>query len=482
MARQLLNLIGNHFQPAESGKTLDVWDPAQGRVYALLPRSDADDIETAVLAAETAFADWSGLAPDDRAKYLFQVADQIEARLEDFAQAESLDTGKPLWLARQVDIPRAVRNFRFFAAGLLHFSSESHALPGFLNYTLRQSLGVVACISPWNLPLYLLSWKIAPALAMGNTVVAKPSEVTPLTAVLLSEVLLESGFPKGVLNLVHGLGSEAGAALIHHPKIKAISFTGSTRTGAEIARIAAPRFKKLSLEMGGKNAALVFADCDYENMLETSVRSAFTNQGQICLCMSRILVERSLYSRFRDDFVARVKALKVGDPQEPDTRIGALVSQAHQEKILRHIDLAQQEGGSLLCGGQSVQLSGRCAQGWFVQPTVFEGLSASCRTNQEEIFGPVVTLQAFDNESEALALANGTDYGLASSVWTTDQARALRLSEKLQAGLVWVNCWMERDLRTPFGGVKNSGLGREGGWEALRFFSEAKNICLAYPP
>lgn len=444
-----------------------------------MPASDGDDLERAVAAAQKAFPAWSSLDPEQRADYLFRLAEGLEARLDDFARAESEDSGKPLSLARTVDIPRAVQNFRFFASGLLHFASESHHRPGFVNYTLRQPLGVGACISPWNLPLYLLSWKIAPALAMGNTVIAKPSEITPLTAYLLSELALEVGLPAGVLNLVHGTGPDFGVPLVAHPEVKAVSFTGSTRTGGQIATAVAPQFKKLSLEMGGKNAALIFADCDFERMLETVMRSAFANQGQICLCTSRLLVERPIYERFREALVARAKDLAVGDPFAVDSDLGAVVSQGHQEKILSYFRLALEEGGHIHCGGHVVRPEGRCAEGFFVAPTVIDGLSGLCRTNQEEIFGPVVTLLPFEDEAEALALANATRYGLAASVWTQDLSRAQRLGQALQAGIVWVNCWMARDLRTPFGGQGHSGLGREGGWEAFRFWSEPKNVCIA---
>jgi aminomuconate-semialdehyde/2-hydroxymuconate-6-semialdehyde dehydrogenase len=476
---ELLNFIGGEFKPPLANRWLEVHDPAQGSVFARLADSDSETINAAITAAESAFPAWAALDPESRANILNRIADLIEERLLKFAEAESKDTGKPLLLAQSVDIPRAARNFRFFASGLQHFASEAHASPGFLNYTLRQPLGVVACISPWNLPLYLLTWKIAPALAAGNTVIAKPSEITSYTAFLLAKICQEAGLPAGVLNIVMGSGYSAGAALVADPRIKAISFTGSTRTGAEIARVAAPQFKKLSLEMGGKNAALIFADCEYEKCLETILRAAFSNQGQICLCMSRILIEKSLYQRFKHDFVALTQALVVGDPLLPESRLGALVSQEHLEKVKSYVDLAQQEGGQILCGGQTLNPPGRCSQGWFFSPTVIEGLSGSCRTNQEEIFGPVVSLIPFSDESEALALANGSEYGLAASVWTSNTYRVQRLSESLQTGLVWINCWMERDLRTPFGGTKNSGLGREGGWEALRFFTEPKNVCLA---
>ncbi len=403
----------------------------------------------------------------------------IEEDLEGFARDESRDNGKPIALARRVDIPRAVANFRFFATAILHFPSEAHLMDDVaVNYTDRQPIGVVGCISPWNLPLYLFTWKIAPALAAGNCVVAKPSEVTPLTAFRMSTLCQKAGIPPGVLNIVHGLGPKVGAAISAHPRIPAISFTGGTRTGAEIARVAAPMFKKLSLELGGKNPVLVFADCDFEQMLATTVRSSFTNQGQICLCGSRILVERSIYERFRDAFVDRVRALRVGDPEDPMSDLGAVVSRDHMEKVLAYIALAREEGGTVLCGGERVFLEGPAANGWFISPTVIEGLGPDCRTNQEEIFGPVVTLQPFDDEAHALALANSTPFGLAGVVWTNDLKRSQHVARALMAGIVWINCWMVRDLRTPFGGMKQSGVGREGGVEALRFFTEAKNICI----
>jgi aminomuconate-semialdehyde/2-hydroxymuconate-6-semialdehyde dehydrogenase len=378
-----------------------------------------------------------------------------------------------------VDIPRAASNFRFFAGAAQHFFSEFHAgAAGTLNYTLREPLGVVGCISPWNLPLYLFTWKIAPALATGNCVVAKPSELTPMTAFRLSALCVEAGVPAGVLNIVHGLGARAGRAICSSPQIAAVSFTGGTATGAEIARTAAPQFKKMSLEMGGKNPNIIFADCDFEDMLETTMRSSFSNQGQICLCGSRIYVEKPIYERFRTEFVARTRQLTPGDPLMPETRQGAVVSKSHMEKILSYIGLAESEGGSILCGGKRADVGGRCESGWFIEPTIIEGLPTSCRTNQEEIFGPVVTIMPFESEDEAVELANDSQYGLAATVWTQNIDRAHHVSARLKTGIVWVNCWMVRDLRTPFGGMKNSGVGREGGQEALRFFTEPRNICL----
>ena len=410
-----------------------------------------------------------------------KIAAAIESNLDLLAEAESKDNGKPITLAMKVDIPRAAENFRFFAHAITQFSSESHESIGLqtINYTLRQSVGIVGCISPWNLPLYLFTWKIAPALAAGNCVIAKPSEITPVTANILGKLCLEAGLPKGVLNIINGSGAYAGQAIISHPKIKAISFTGGTKTGAQIAATAAPLFKKLSLELGGKNPNIIFADCDYDKMLKTTLRSSFSNQGQICLCGSRIFVERSIYNQFKTDLVKAVKSLKVGNPSDSSTDIGALVSLAHKDKVKSYIDRASQEGGAVLCGGESVSVPD-LERGYYLSPCVIEVKSNSCRLNQEEIFGPVVTLMPFDSEEEALNLANEVPYGLSASIWTNHLKRSMRMSEKLQSGIVWVNTWMQRDLRTPFGGMKDSGVGREGGLEALRFFTEAKNICINY--
>ena len=473
------NYIDGAFSDPVGGQFLDNIDPSTGNAYGLIPRSQAADVDLAVAAAKAAFPGWSSLSAAERSSWLMKVSNAIDAKLDTLALAESKDNGKPLKLATAVDIPRARDNFKFYATAILHDAYETHdmGVDGF-NYTLRQPVGVAGCISPWNLPLYLFSWKIAPALAAGNTVVAKPSEVAPATAYLLSEILDEIGFPKGVLNIVHGLGAEVGAAIVAHHDTNIISFTGGTQTGKAISSVAAPMFKKISLELGGKNANVIFDDCDFEDAINTSVRSSFANQGQICLCGSRIYVQRGIYEKFKAAFLERVNGLTIADPLTSEARMGAVVSKEHMEKVLSYIELAKEEGGTLLTGGHRVQLEGRCEKGYFIAPTVFENLPASCRTNQEEIFGPVVTLTPFDTEEEALTMANGTAYGLAATIWTSDLKTAHRMAAGLHAGIIWVNCWLLRDLRTPFGGVKQSGVGREGGFEALRFFTEPKNICI----
>jgi len=478
----ILNFIDGHFSESLSNKRLDNINPSEGKVYSTLPRSSQADIEVAVNAAEKAFLNWSDTALNERAQIMLHIADEIENNLDSLALAESKDNGKPLQLAKTIDIPRAASNFRFFAYALTQFHSESHENQGLknVNFTLRKALGIVGCISPWNLPLYLLTWKIAPAIAAGNCVIAKPSEVTPMTAYLLCEICKKAGLPKGVLNVIHGLGPEAGQALIEHPKVKAISFTGGTKTGEHLARTAAPMFKKLSLELGGKNPNLIFADCDYEKMMQTTLRSSFANQGQICLCGSRIFVEESIYSSFKKDFIERVSQLKIGHPIENNVDLGALVSESHFNKVQAYVEAAKKDPDTkILYGGEKIELK-KYPNGFYMKPCIIEVKNNNCKLNQEEVFGPVVSIMSFKTEKEALELANNTPYGLSATIWTQNLNRSMRLSQKIEAGIIWINTWLNRDLRTPFGGTKQSGVGREGGFEALRFFTEPKNICIDF--
>lgn len=478
---KIQNYINGQYIVPNQGNYIDNYEPATGKVYSLIPDSDETDVQMAVDAAEKAFPIWSKMSIDERSAILIKVSEGIQNRMDEFVQAESKDNGKPVSLAAHVDIPRAISNFHFFATGILHFASEAHSMEGEgINYTTRKPIGVVGCISPWNLPLYLFTWKIAPALAAGNCVIAKPSEVTPYTAYLLGKVLSEAGMPAGVLNIIHGSGNNVGDAIVKHPKIKAISFTGGTKTGEYIARTAAPMFKKLSLELGGKNPNIIFDDCDFDEMLATTVRSSFANQGQICLCGSRIFVQRGIYDKFKAAFIERVEKLTVSFPTDPKAKMGALVSKPHLEKVISYIELAKEEGGKVIAGGNQVHLEAPYNEGYFLQATVIEGLDFRCRTNQEEIFGPVVTLTPFDTEEEVLEMANSTQYGLSATLWTSDLKRAHRMADQIEAGIVWINAWLVRDLRTPFGGVKSSGVGREGGWEALRFFTEPKNVFVKF--
>jgi aminomuconate-semialdehyde/2-hydroxymuconate-6-semialdehyde dehydrogenase len=478
---KIQNFINGKYVAPIGDSYIDNMEPATGKVYCLIPDSDERDVELAVEAAEKAFPIWSKMTTEERSKILVKFSEGIERRMDEFVQAESRDNGKPVSLAAHVDIPRSVSNFHFFATAITHFSSESHYMEGEgINYTLRKPIGIVGCISPWNLPLYLFSWKIAPALAAGNCVVSKPSEITPYTAYLLGKIAQEAGIPAGVLNILHGLGHKVGDAIVKHKKIKAISFTGGSKTGEYLARTAAPMFKKLSLELGGKNPVIIFADCDFEDMLSTTIRSSFANQGQICLCGSRIFIERPIYEKFKTAFVEKVNRTVVSFPTDPNARMGALVSLPHLEKVLSYVELAKQEGGEVLTGGTRVHLEAPYNEGYYMRPTVIEGLSYDCRTNQEEIFGPVVTITPFDTEEEVLMMANSTEYGLQTTLWTSDLKRAHRIADEAQSGIVWINSWMVRDLRTPFGGMKASGVGREGGLEALRFFTEPKNVFIKY--
>ena len=475
------NYINGEYVNPVSDSWIDNYNPSNGEIYGQIPNSINEDVENGYKAAKNAFLSWSETSLDERSKIMSKIAQLITEKLPELAAAEAKDNGKPLHVAKSIDIPRAAANFQFFANAITQFASEAHESVGYnaINFTLRQPIGVVGCISPWNLPLYLFTWKIAPAIAAGNCVVAKPSEITPMTAYLLGEILTEAGLPKGVLNIVHGLGTTTGQAIVAHPGIKAISFTGGTQTGAHIAKVAAPMFKKLSLELGGKNPAIIFADCDYDEMLQTTVRSSFANQGQICLCGSRIFVEASMYQKFKTDFIAAVSKLKVGNPFDTSTDIGALVSRPHLEKVKKYIDNAAHYGGKVIFGGASVSVD-NSEDGYYLEPTIIEVQDNSCTLNQEEIFGPVVTIMPFNDENEVLAMANDVSYGLSATLWTNDLKRTMRVSKQIQAGIVWVNTWLLRDLRTPFGGVKNSGVGREGGFEALRFFTEPKNICIKY--
>jgi len=480
MIMTIKNYINGELRDALSNKIINVVNPSFGKVYGTLPDSDSQDVMLAIEAAKEALPAWKILSFEQRFDLLLKLANGIEARMNEFVEAESMDNGKPQWLAAQSDIPRAISNLKFFASAQMNFPSESHHTPNQgLNYTLRQPIGVVGCISPWNLPLYLFTWKIAPALAAGNTVVAKPSEITPYTAYLLSTVCIEIGFPKGVLNIVHGLGAKVGQAIVEDKRVKAIAFTGGTVTGRAINIECAKQFKKVSLELGGKNPNIIFDDCDFEDMMATTVRSSFTNQGQICLCGSRIFIQKTIYTQFKEEFITRINQLTIGDPKT-NVNIGAVVSEDHMHKILGYIELAKEEGGTILTGGKRYIPEGECRDGFFIEPTVIEGLGHLCRLNQEEIFGPVVTLIPFDTEEDAIDMANSTPYGLACTIWTENVKKAHRVAQSIDSGIVWVNTWMVRDLRTPFGGMKESGIGREGGVEAMRFFTETKNVFIKY--
>ena len=474
--RIIQNYINGKFVDTEN--TIEDINPATGDIIAHIPKSSSNEVEQAVSAADLARKNWAKLSLEKRAIWLDRIADNLESKSEEIASLESLDTGKPISLARAVDASRSISNFRFFAEFARDYSDEKFEMEDAINHVVRKPVGIAGLITPWNLPLYLLSWKIAPAIVMGNTVVAKPSELTPLTANLLAEAIHEVGLPAGVVNIIHGLGSETGQAIVENPKVNIISFTGGTATGRKVAETAAPMFKKLSLELGGKNATIVLEDTNLEKVIPDIARAGFLNQGQVCLCGSRILVSDKIWDDFVDKFVNYVKGMKVGDPSSEDSDLGTLVSLEHRNKVESYIHLAQREGGKILCGGKSPNLSSPFDKGAFLEPTVVSDLSHMSRTATEEIFGPVVTLHPFGTDEEAIEMANCTAYGLAGSVWTADSERGTKIAERIETGMVWVNTWLHRDLRVPFGGVKDSGVGREGGRWSLGFFSEAVNICV----
>ena len=472
------NFIGGKFVKPTNNDYIENHNPAENTVIAKIPNSSFEDIELAVEAANDAFQGWSNLPIEKRIEWLRKIANALELKKVKIAELESIDTGKPISLATRVDAERSIRNFNFFADQAENLAELRFEMDDATNFVHRKPIGIVGLITPWNLPLYLLTWKIAPALVMGNTIIAKPSEMTPLTANLLCEILQSIDFPSGVINVVQGLGKDVGQAIVEHPKIRAISFTGGTVTGKSVAATAAPMFKKLSLELGGKNATIILDDADISVAAKGAARAAFTNSGQVCLCGSRILVASSIYSQFVDALIEEIDAMKVGNPKSQDTDIGSVISQSHMEKVLSYINLAEQEGGTILTGGSSLSLDEPNADGFFVAPTLIGGLAIDSRCATEEIFGPVATIHRFETDQDAISMANITEYGLAGSVWTTNTTRGKTIAEQIDSGVLWVNTWLHRDLRTPFGGVKNSGVGREGGDWSLNFFSEFSNICV----
>lgn len=475
----LRNYISGEFIEPETGEWLENFSPATGKIIALVPKSGQNDINMAVESAIQALPSWSALTNVDRANWLDKIADKLETKYEEIAELESKDTGKPISLAREVDAYRSVKNFRFFANMIRNLNEESYEMEDATNRVIYKPVGVGALITPWNLPLYLLSWKVAPAIGMGNTVVCKPSEMTPLTADLLMKTIDEIGLPKGVVNLVHGDGMGAGSPLVSHENVSLVSFTGGTSTGSIVAKSAASSFKKLSLELGGKNASIIFDDCNLENTVKGVVRSGFLNQGQVCLCGSRILVQEKIYDEFVKKFVSEVQNMKIGDPSDENTKLGALISPEHLSKVEEYIEIAKDEGGTVLTGGYP-NLPKEFKNGNWISPTVIADLDVNSRCSTEEIFGPVVTIHKFSNEKEAVEIANNTRYGLAGSIWTNDLEKANRVAESIHTGMIWINTWLHRDLRVPFGGVKDSGVGREGGKWSLSFFSEAMNICIKH--
>ena len=460
---------------------IDVVSPINGRIYARCLNSDSNTLNSAIKSAKKAFPKWKKLSINDRSQYLLNIADLLENKIDEFSKYESIDNGKPYKLSKNLDIPRAIENLRFFASIARGLKSDSFIMEGKgLNYTIKEPLGLVGTITPWNLPLYLFTWKIAPAIVTGNCVIAKPSEITPMTAYLFSKLCIEAKLPKGVLNIIHGKGEKIGSEIVNHKGIKAISFTGGTETGKKISNDCSNTFKKLNLEMGGKNPVLVFDDCNYSKMLDSIVKSSFLNQGQICLAGSRIYIQKNIYKKFKKDFIKKVEKIIVGDPFNKESDQGAIVSEEHFNKILNYINISKEEGCKVLTGGMKVDLNDEYRNGWYIRPTIIENFDNDSRINQEEVFGPVVTLNSFENDQDALKLANDSNYGLASIIWTENINRAHKFANEIDSGIVWINCWLERDLRTPFGGVKNSGYGKEGGYHALDFFTKEKNICIKY--
>lgn len=476
--RDCLHFIDGRYMPSLDGRQFNNINPATNEVIGTVAEGGKEEIDLAVQAARKALnGPWKTITAHDRAAILRKIGDLILERKDELARLESLDTGKPLWLSSSVDIPRAAYNFHFFADYLRSLGTEAYEMDNVaLNYSLRRPVGVVGLINPWNLPLLLMTWKLAPCLAAGNTAIMKPAELTPLTATALVQICQEAGVPDGVVNLVHGFGpNSAGAALAEHEDVDAIAFTGETTTGKAIMKAAAGSLKKLSFELGGKNPNIIFADSDLDEVIETTLKSSFINQGEVCLCGSRIYVERPAYEAFLEKFVAKSKELKVGDPFDPETKVGALISEEHYQKVTSYIELAKEEGGEILIGGNRPQ---GLEKGNYLEPTIIVGLDNSCRVVREEIFGPVVTVTPFDTEEEVIAQANDTHYGLSATVWTNDLRRAHRVVAQLEAGIIWVNTWFLRDLRTPFGGMKQSGIGREGGMHSFEFYTELKNVCI----
>ncbi|MBK64920.1 MAG: 2-hydroxymuconic semialdehyde dehydrogenase [Euryarchaeota archaeon] len=476
---QLMNYINGNFCPQTSGKWITNLNPATGEEICKVPISNSKDVKEAINSAKNAYPNWSKYTPHERAIWLDKIADKLEEMFEEIAQLESMDTGKPISLSRNVDANRSVANFRFFSELIRGMEIEEFEMKDATNYVIQKPNGIGALITPWNLPLYLLSWKVAPAIGMGNTVVCKPSELTPMTADLLMRAVDEIGLPAGVINLVHGNGIETGSLLVEDSDIDFVSFTGGTVTGSKVASSAASTFKKLSLELGGKNSSIVFADCDFEKTIAGVVRSGFLNQGQICLCGSRIFIEEEIYEDFKNRLINAVEEMKIGDPLDEETDLGALISKEHLSKIEYYANLAIEEGGTLLTGGVPC-LPKAFENGNWMAPIIVEGLSPESRCSKEEIFGPMVTLHIFKEESELIKMVNNTRYGLAGSIWTKDLDKGRRLSESIETGMIWINTWLHRDLRVPFGGVKDSGVGREGGKWSLGFFSEAMNVCVKH--